>query len=398
MRRYLEFVGRARGLQGDTLRQRLAWAVHHCGLQPMYRKLIKELSKGYRQRVGLAQALIHDPQVVVLDEPTSGLDPHQILEMRGLIRQLAADKTMLLSTHILQEVEAVADRLVIINNGRIVGDGTLRDLQQKTQRYERALLAVAVAREEAESALRDLPQVTQVRFIREVDGFTSFEIHATHGRPCATPNWRLSERQAVAGGRAPPPAANAGGSLSRPYRTSRHTQPTQEPKCGICGRFSGANWPRTTRRPIGYIFMIVFLSLSVGLFMTPFFTFLSADMRGVFRHPADYHVYISASSHHAAVGGRAQAKHLGAVADVSHATARARPLTSVRRTAASSAFRCARSSAICAFVMVRKAASPSRLRSSCAPRTPGAPLRRSAARRTRRAPARASPGDRGSTG
>lgn len=181
VRRYLEFVGRARGLQGDTLRQRLAWAVHHCGLQPMYRKLIRELSKGYRQRVGWAQALIHDPQVVVLDEPTSGLDPHQILEMRGLIRQLAAEKTMLLSTHILQEVEAVADRLVIINNGRIVGDGTLRDLQQKTQRYERALLAVAVARQEAESALRDLPQVTQVRFIREVDGFTSFEIHASHG-------------------------------------------------------------------------------------------------------------------------------------------------------------------------------------------------------------------------
>jgi ABC-2 type transport system ATP-binding protein len=181
VRRYLEFVGRARGLQGDTFRQRLAWAIHHCGLQPMYRKLIKELSKGYRQRVGLAQALIHDPQVVVLDEPTSGLDPHQILEMRELIRQLAAEKTMLLSTHILQEVEAVADRLVIINNGRIVGDGTLRDLQQKTQRYERALLAVAVAREEAESALRDLPQVTRVRFIRAVDGFTSFEISATYG-------------------------------------------------------------------------------------------------------------------------------------------------------------------------------------------------------------------------
>ena len=97
----------------------------------MYRKLVRELSKGYRQRVALAQALIHDPQVVILDEPTSGLDPHQIQEIRQLIRQLARDKTVLLSTHILQEVEAVADRLVIINAGRIVGDGTLPNYNRK---------------------------------------------------------------------------------------------------------------------------------------------------------------------------------------------------------------------------------------------------------------------------
>ena len=141
VRAYLDFVG-ARGLRGGRLRQREAWVVEHCGLRPMYRKLVRELSKGYRQRVALAQALIHDPQVVILDEPTSGLDPHQIQEIRQLIRQLGRDKTVLLSTHILQEVEAVADRLVIINAGRIVGDGTLHELQQQTQRYARALFAV----------------------------------------------------------------------------------------------------------------------------------------------------------------------------------------------------------------------------------------------------------------
>ena len=140
---YLQFVGKARGLQGAVLRERTDWVVQRCGLAPMYRKLIRELSKGYRQRVGLAQALIHDPQVIMLDEPTSGLDPHQILEIRHLIRRLARDKTVLLSTHILQEVEAVADRIVIINNGLIVGDGTPQELNQRAQQRQRLHLAVS---------------------------------------------------------------------------------------------------------------------------------------------------------------------------------------------------------------------------------------------------------------
>ena len=176
VRRYLEFVGRARSLRGTTLTQRLDWVLHHCGLRPVYRRLIRELSKGYRQRVGLAQALIHDPEVIILDEPTSGLDPHQILEIRHLIRHLAADKTVLLSTHILQEVEAVADRIVIINNGRIVGNGTLQELQRQVQRYARAVVAVAAARENVEAALEDLPQVTQVRFTGMRAQFAYFEI------------------------------------------------------------------------------------------------------------------------------------------------------------------------------------------------------------------------------
>lgn len=183
VRGYLDFVGRARGLRGGVLRQRTTWVVEHCGLKPMYRKLIRELSKGYRQRVALGQALIHNPQVVILDEPTSGLDPHQIQEIRQLIRQLAQDKTVLLSTHILQEVEAVADRLVIINNGRIVGDGTLAELQQKTLRQARALFAVAAPRAEVEAALKEVQGVRRVRFLGAPEPLVRFELQAPHGVP-----------------------------------------------------------------------------------------------------------------------------------------------------------------------------------------------------------------------
>jgi ABC-2 type transport system ATP-binding protein len=119
--------------------------------------------------------------VVILDEPTSGLDPHQIQEIRHLIRQLAHDKTVLLSTHILQEVEVVADRLVIINAGRIVGDGTLPELQQKTQRYARALFAVAAPRAEVEVALKELRGVRRLRLTSATESLTRFELQAAQG-------------------------------------------------------------------------------------------------------------------------------------------------------------------------------------------------------------------------
>ena len=125
---YLTFVGEARGLQGARLRERLDWCVEACGLRSEYRKNIGELSKGYRQRTGLAQALIHDPDILILDEPTSGLDPLQILGIRDLIKSLAGHKTIIFSTHILQEVSPVTDRVVIINEGRIIADGTSDEL------------------------------------------------------------------------------------------------------------------------------------------------------------------------------------------------------------------------------------------------------------------------------
>lgn len=120
----LRFFGQARGLADGRLSSRLDAVVAQCRLEEVLEKSIHKLSKGYRQRVGMAQVLLHEPEILIMDEPTSGLDPNQIREARALIRQLAETKTVLLSTHILQEVEAMADRVVMISEGRIVFDGS----------------------------------------------------------------------------------------------------------------------------------------------------------------------------------------------------------------------------------------------------------------------------------
>jgi ABC-2 type transport system ATP-binding protein len=128
---YLSFVGKARALEGAKLAERLEWVKNACHLKAVWKHLLGELSKGYGQRVGLAQALIHDPKVLILDEPTSGLDPIQIIEIRMLVKSLAKEKTILFSTHILQEVEVLADRIVIINEGKLVAQGTKKELAEK---------------------------------------------------------------------------------------------------------------------------------------------------------------------------------------------------------------------------------------------------------------------------
>lgn len=120
----LTFFGRARGLEGARLRERIREVVERCSLGSVVEKSIRKLSKGYRQRVGMAQVLLHEPDVLIMDEPTGGLDPNQIRDVRRTVRELAASKTVLLSTHILQEVEAMADRVIVIHRGRIVFDGT----------------------------------------------------------------------------------------------------------------------------------------------------------------------------------------------------------------------------------------------------------------------------------
>ncbi|OQA57939.1 MAG: putative ABC transporter ATP-binding protein YbhF [Candidatus Omnitrophica bacterium ADurb.Bin277] len=128
---YLRFVGAARGLSGARLRERMAWVMDACQLRKVWKQPTNELSKGYGQRTGLAQALIHDPGVLILDEPTSGLDPIQILGVRSLIKSLARNRTILFSTHILQEVEVLADRIVIINEGKLVASGTRQELSHR---------------------------------------------------------------------------------------------------------------------------------------------------------------------------------------------------------------------------------------------------------------------------
>lgn len=124
----LRFLGEARGLNSKLLQDRLEYVAERCALKGVWRKPIAKLSKGYRQRVGMAQALLHDPQVLILDEPTSGLDPNQTHEVRELIRSLSQSKTILLSTHILTEVMAVCSRVVLINEGRLVFDGPVTEM------------------------------------------------------------------------------------------------------------------------------------------------------------------------------------------------------------------------------------------------------------------------------
>jgi ABC-2 type transport system ATP-binding protein len=140
VREYLDFVADVRKLKGDHRLQRLRYTIEVCGLDGMLNRPVGELSKGYRQRVGLAQAIIHDPPVLVLDEPTTGLDPNQIVEIRNLIRELGREKTVILSTHIMQEVQATCSRVVIIHDGKIVADGTNEELQAQLEGQDRYLV------------------------------------------------------------------------------------------------------------------------------------------------------------------------------------------------------------------------------------------------------------------
>ena len=128
---YLKFISEVRGVAQSEREARIDEVVERTGLEAVIHREISELSKGYRQRVGLAQAIIHHPDVLILDEPTTGLDPNQIIEIRDVIKEIGEEKTVIFSTHILQEIAAVCDRIVIINRGKLVADGTLEHLQQK---------------------------------------------------------------------------------------------------------------------------------------------------------------------------------------------------------------------------------------------------------------------------
>ncbi|BBM85498.1 ABC transporter ATP-binding protein [Candidatus Uabimicrobium amorphum] len=161
---YLRFVGNARGLYGLNLQKRLDWVVEKCGLKMMYRKIIRELSKGYKQRTALAQALLHDPEIIILDEPTSGLDPHQILEIRALINELAQEKTVIFSTHILQEIEAITDHIIVINRGKIVANGTIPDIRKQALAHQRLQLAVEkdTSSDDVKKALEEIDHIEKV--------------------------------------------------------------------------------------------------------------------------------------------------------------------------------------------------------------------------------------------
>jgi ABC-2 type transport system ATP-binding protein len=139
---YLKFIAEVRGIEKSEIKKRIKEVVESCGLEKVIRKPIEELSKGFRQRVGLAQAIMHEPDILILDEPTTGLDPNQIVEIRDLIKKIGKEKTVIFSTHILSEVSATCDRAVIINNGKIVGEGSPSELTAKSGQKELISLVV----------------------------------------------------------------------------------------------------------------------------------------------------------------------------------------------------------------------------------------------------------------
>lgn len=159
---YLRFVADLRGIPADQHASRIRRMVDVCGLQPVIGRNIGELSKGFRQRVGLAQAMIHDPQILILDEPTSGLDPNQIIEIRHLIQELGKEKTVILSTHILSEVQATCNRAIIVDEGKIVADGTLQDLQAAFHGMERISLEIKAPQNGCAEKLRAIDHVKEV--------------------------------------------------------------------------------------------------------------------------------------------------------------------------------------------------------------------------------------------
>lgn len=179
---YLQFAGRSRGLKGHALADRVDTVVQECGLRPKLKARIGELSKGYRQRVGLAQALIHDPEVLILDEPTSGMDPMQVIEIRQLINRLRRDKCIIFSTHILQEATAVASRLVIINGGEKIADGVAEDLASKAADRQDIRVLVRGADAAFAEALRAVPGTASVEEQVGPDGYRRYLVRADGGQ------------------------------------------------------------------------------------------------------------------------------------------------------------------------------------------------------------------------
>jgi ABC-2 type transport system ATP-binding protein len=193
---YLEYSAQLHGLNGGAMQHRLKEMVHTCGLEDVRHKDIGELSKGYRQRVGLAQAMIHDPEVLILDEPTSGLDPNQIVEIRNLIKKLGRAKTVVLSTHILSEVQATCDRVLIINEGRIVADGSPEQLQQEFQGAESLTLELKTNAtnpvEQISPRLGAIASVTGVDLLSSVSSTSKFALHIEKGSDVRETLFRLA--------------------------------------------------------------------------------------------------------------------------------------------------------------------------------------------------------------
>jgi ABC-2 type transport system ATP-binding protein len=203
---YLRFVGKLKGLSGADLEKRIDYVCDRCFVADVKTKLLGKLSKGYRQRVGLAQAIIHNPDVLILDEPTAGLDPKQINETRDLIKSLAGDHTILLSTHILPEVEQTCEQVLIISKGKLVATDSVRNLQARTRDAESLLLEIAVRDGQpdpviVQQKLEAIPGVSHIVCTERRDTGLLFEVQSQRGqlvrgdlaRAVVASGWDLSE-------------------------------------------------------------------------------------------------------------------------------------------------------------------------------------------------------------
>ena len=210
VREYLTFVGKLKGLASADVPKRVDEVCERCAISDVKARLIGKLSKGYRQRVGLAQAILHNPDVLVLDEPTSGLDPKQIIETRELIRSLAGDHTIILSTHILSEVEHSCERVIIINNGKLVAQDTVANLTNRLRGSESVALEIQAANgnlnhAEVRQRLEQVAGVSRVVLKDTKDNHCAFEVESLQGRSIrpelaravVTAGWDLQELRPV---------------------------------------------------------------------------------------------------------------------------------------------------------------------------------------------------------
>src|ERR1700688_1945858 len=184
---YLRFVGKLKGLAGADLEKRIDYVCERCFVADVKSKLLGKLSKGYRQRVGLAQAIIHNPDVLILDEPTAGLDPKQINETRDLIKDLAGEHTIILSTHILPEVEQTCEQVIIINKGKLVAIDSVRNLQARARVAESVLVEVSGRNGSldvvmVQHKLQQVSGVSRVLCKQQVDSRALFEVESAKGR------------------------------------------------------------------------------------------------------------------------------------------------------------------------------------------------------------------------
>jgi ABC-2 type transport system ATP-binding protein len=179
---YLKFIAEIRGLKQEEMKKRIKEVAKICGLSQVIKKPIEELSKGYRQRVGLAQAIMHNPEILILDEPTTGLDPNQIAEIRDLIKKLGEEKTVIFSTHILSEVSATCDRVIIINKGKIVAEGKPSELAAKIGNQEVIYVKIKGPKEQVEKKLAEMENVFEVKIKdKETDDIYGYEIKSKIG-------------------------------------------------------------------------------------------------------------------------------------------------------------------------------------------------------------------------